>query len=208
MLDMTNALVEAVNQGDPNEFMQIGAQADGRQHAAPRRRAAGKRRPYDDRGSHAHQHAARRISHGQLRLRGRNGAGEIVRGTMEGATAGAVADLLSRHRCDAAGNQAVHGLRRQGRNRRRVATSTCSSKKSSTSTCCFSAGRCIPCCVPACPSCARWPACRNRATNPAMRDVLQDVRESLDSGRELSISLARHPGCSRLSICPWCASAK
>ncbi len=31
------------------------------------------------------------------------------------------------------------------------------------------------------------------STNPAMREVLQDVRESLDSGRELSVSLARHP---------------
>ncbi len=30
------------------------------------------------------------------------------------------------------------------------------------------------------------------STNPAMREVLQDVRESLDSGRELSVSLARH----------------
>ena len=30
-------------------------------------------------------------------------------------------------------------------------------------------------------------------TNPAMKDVLQDVRESLQGGRELSASLARHP---------------
>jgi MSHA biogenesis protein MshG len=31
------------------------------------------------------------------------------------------------------------------------------------------------------------------STNPAMKEVLRDVRESLDSGRELSLSLARHP---------------
>jgi MSHA biogenesis protein MshG len=31
------------------------------------------------------------------------------------------------------------------------------------------------------------------STNPAMRDVLQDVREGLDSGRELSMALGRHP---------------
>ncbi|MBL8479713.1 MAG: type II secretion system F family protein, partial [Sterolibacteriaceae bacterium] len=31
------------------------------------------------------------------------------------------------------------------------------------------------------------------SNNPAMKEVLQDVRESLDSGRELSLSLARHP---------------
>ena len=29
--------------------------------------------------------------------------------------------------------------------------------------------------------------------NPAMKDVLQDVRDSLDSGRELSVSMGRHP---------------
>lgn len=31
------------------------------------------------------------------------------------------------------------------------------------------------------------------AINPAMRDVIQEVRESLEGGRELSVSLARHP---------------
>ena len=31
------------------------------------------------------------------------------------------------------------------------------------------------------------------AGNPAMRDVIKDVRESLEAGRELSVSLARHP---------------
>ena len=31
------------------------------------------------------------------------------------------------------------------------------------------------------------------AINPAMREVIKDVRESLEAGRELSVSLARHP---------------
>lgn len=31
------------------------------------------------------------------------------------------------------------------------------------------------------------------AINPAMREVIKDVRESLEGGRELSVSLARHP---------------
>lgn len=31
------------------------------------------------------------------------------------------------------------------------------------------------------------------AINPAMKDVIKDVRESLEGGRELSVSLARHP---------------
>ena len=34
---------------------------------------------------------------------------------------------------------------------------------------------------------------QDSSTNPAMRDVLQDLRDSLDSGRELSMALARHP---------------
>ena len=31
------------------------------------------------------------------------------------------------------------------------------------------------------------------SSNPAMKEVLQQIRESLDSGRELSVSMARHP---------------
>ncbi|MCX7178693.1 MAG: type II secretion system F family protein [Proteobacteria bacterium] len=31
------------------------------------------------------------------------------------------------------------------------------------------------------------------STNPAMKEVINDVREGLDSGREFSVSLARHP---------------
>ncbi|MCG2576760.1 type II secretion system F family protein [Dechloromonas sp. XY25] len=31
------------------------------------------------------------------------------------------------------------------------------------------------------------------ATNPSMKEVIRDVRESLEAGRELSVSLARHP---------------
>ena len=31
------------------------------------------------------------------------------------------------------------------------------------------------------------------AANPAMRDVIRDIRESLEAGRELSVALARHP---------------
>lgn len=34
---------------------------------------------------------------------------------------------------------------------------------------------------------------QDSAINPAMKDVIQDLRESLESGRELSAALARHP---------------
>ena len=34
---------------------------------------------------------------------------------------------------------------------------------------------------------------RDSASNPALKEMLQSLRESLDSGRELSLSMARHP---------------
>ena len=46
------------------------------------------------------------------------------------------------------------------------------------------------------------------SANPAMKSVLGSLRESLDSGRELLMSLARHPRAFTPFIWPWCASAK
>jgi MSHA biogenesis protein MshG len=125
--------------------------------------------------------------------RGRNGAGEIVRGTMEGATAGAVADLLF--------GTGVTPLE--------IKPSTASADKAETGAgshinlfkqkvehmdvLLFS--RQIHTLLRAgVPIMRALAGLQESSTNPAMRDVLQDVRESLDSGRELSISLARHPG--------------
>ncbi len=125
--------------------------------------------------------------------RGRNGAGEIVRGTMEGATAGAVADLLF--------GTGVTPLE--------IKPSTASADKSEAGSSShielfkekvehmdvllFS--RQIHTLLRAgVPIMRALAGLQESSTNPAMRDVLQDVRESLDSGRELSISLARHPG--------------
>ena len=44
--------------------------------------------------------------------------------------------------------------------------------------------------------------------NPAFGVVLQDMRESLDSGRELSAAMRRHPGCFPRSMSAWCRSAR
>ncbi len=125
--------------------------------------------------------------------RGRNGAGEIVRGTMEGATAGAVADLLfgtgvtpleikpSKASADKAETGAGTHI------------NLFKEKVEHMDVLLFS--RQIHTLLRAgVPIMRALAGLQESSTNPAMRDVLQDVRESLDSGRELSISLARHPG--------------
>ncbi|MCC7309701.1 MAG: type II secretion system F family protein [Sulfuritalea sp.] len=124
--------------------------------------------------------------------RGRNGTGEIVTGTMEGATAGAVADLLfgggvtpmEIKSAEAAAGRADSGA---GINvqlfRQRVEHLDVLLFSRQIHTL-LRAG------VPIMRALA---GLQESSINPAMREVLQDVRESLDSGRELSLSLARHP---------------
>ena len=124
--------------------------------------------------------------------RGRNAAGEIVQGIMEGATAGAVADLLvgkgttpmEIKPTTAALDRADNDL---GMNR-----SVFRQKVEHMDVLLFS--RQIHTLLRAgVPIMRALAGLQESSTNSAMRDVLQDVRESLDSGRELSLSLARHP---------------
>lgn len=122
--------------------------------------------------------------------RGRNGAGDTVEGIMEGATAGAVADLLVESGVTpmeikpapaqsggAAGWGGVTWFRKKVEHidvllfSRQIHTLLRSG-------------------VPIMRALA---GLQDSSTNPAMKAVLQDVRQSLDSGRELSLSLARHP---------------
>jgi MSHA biogenesis protein MshG len=123
--------------------------------------------------------------------RGRNGAGDIVQGVMEGANAGAVADLIvgsgvtpieikpaaTAARAEAGAATGFQLLRQKVEHidvllfSRQIHTL-------------LRAG------VPIMRALA---GLQESSANPAMKDVLQDVRESLDSGRELSLSLARHP---------------
>ncbi|BAO28531.1 type II secretion system F family protein [Sulfuritalea hydrogenivorans] len=123
--------------------------------------------------------------------RGRNGDGDIVQGVMEGATAGAVADLIvgsgvtpieikpaaTAARAEAGAATGFQLLRQKVEHidvllfSRQIHTL-------------LRAG------VPIMRALA---GLQESSANPAMKDVLQDVRESLDSGRELSLSLARHP---------------
>ncbi|MDP1734406.1 MAG: type II secretion system F family protein [Sulfuritalea sp.] len=122
--------------------------------------------------------------------RGRNDAGDIVQGVMEGATAGAVADLIVG----------------SGVTPMEIKPTTASTGKAGSGidlqlfkqqvehmdVLLFS--RQIHTLLRAgVPIMRALAGLQESSTNSAMRDVLQDVRESLDSGRELSLSLARHP---------------
>ncbi|MFA4970189.1 MAG: type II secretion system F family protein [Sulfuritalea sp.] len=124
--------------------------------------------------------------------RGRNGSGEIVQGTLEGATAGAVADLLfgrgvtpmeikpAAATADKAGKGS--GINIQlGKAKVEHLDVLLFSRQIHTL---LRAG------VPIMRALA---GLQESSVNPAMRTVLQDVRDSLDSGRELSLSLGRHP---------------
>jgi len=124
--------------------------------------------------------------------RGRNGAGEIVQGVMEGATAGAVADLIvgsgvtpiEIKPTDASPDKAGGGSG--------VKFELFKQKVEHMDVLLFS--RQIHTLLRAgVPIMRALAGLQESNTNSAMKNLLQDVRESLDSGRELSLSLSRHP---------------
>ena len=123
--------------------------------------------------------------------RGRNGAGEIVQGSMEGANAGAVADQLvgsgvtpvEIRAAEAAAEKAGSGAGAIKLFRQKVEHMDVLLFSRQIHTLLRSG-------VPIMRALA---GLQESSNNPAMKEVLQDVRESLDSGRELSLSLARHP---------------
>jgi MSHA biogenesis protein MshG len=124
--------------------------------------------------------------------RGRNTAGEIVQGILEGATAGAVADLLfgngvtpleikpSAASADRTGNGDGMTLKLFKQKVEHIDVLLFSRQIHTL----LRAGV---------PIMRALTGLQESSSNPAMREVLQDVRESLDSGREMSVSLARHP---------------
>ena len=124
--------------------------------------------------------------------RGRNGAGDVEQGILDGASAGAVADVLFGRgitpieinpttksiEVTGSGQGAYHQLFKPKVQHmdvllfsRQIHTLLRSGV----------------------PIMRALTGLQESSTNPAMKAVLQDVRESLDSGRELSLSLARHP---------------
>jgi MSHA biogenesis protein MshG len=124
--------------------------------------------------------------------RGRNGAGEAISGVLEGATAGAVADLLF--------GSGVTPLEIK------PAPASALKKKAGTN-----AGfnlfapkilhvdillftrQLYTLLKSGVPIMRALAGLQESSVNPTMKSMLGQIRESLDSGRELSMSLARHP---------------
>lgn len=123
--------------------------------------------------------------------RGRNGSGETVQGMLEGPTAGAVADMLT-----------VSGVTPMEIKPAAAANSTGGGagfniaifkpKVQHIDVLLFSK-QIYTLLKAGVPIMRALAGLQESSTNPAMRDMLQEVRDSLDSGRELSAALARHP---------------
>jgi MSHA biogenesis protein MshG len=128
--------------------------------------------------------------------RGRNGAGDIVKGVMEGAAANAVADSLLGMRITPI------EIKPQGTN---SSTASKQGGVSATPSFQFFKEKVSPIDVllfsrqlhtllrAGVPIMRALAGLQESNNNPAMKTVLGDVREGLDSGRDLSLSLARHP---------------
>ena len=124
--------------------------------------------------------------------RGRSGAGEIVQGIQEGATAGAVADLLFGRGVTPIEIKPAAATADKAERGSGINIQLFKQKVEHVDVLLFS--RQIYTLLRAgVPIMRALAGLQESSTNPAMRDVLQDVRESLDSGRDLSVSLGRHP---------------
>jgi MSHA biogenesis protein MshG len=124
--------------------------------------------------------------------RGRNGAGEVVSGVLEGATAAAVADLLfgsgvtpTEIKPAPAGAARKSAASAQGFN-------PFAPKIMHVDILLFTR-QLYTLLKAGVPIMRALGGLQDSSANPAMKALLGQVRESLDSGRELSMSLARHP---------------
>ena len=123
--------------------------------------------------------------------KGRSAGGDLVEGVLEGATAGAVADALLgrgltpvaiRETRRSAGDKAGGGLD----------VNIFKPKVEHIDILLFS--RQLHTLLKAgVPIMRALMGLQESSSNPAMKEVIRDVRESLEAGRELSVSLARHP---------------
>ncbi len=123
--------------------------------------------------------------------RGRNGTGETVQGILEGPTAGAVADMLT-----------GSGVTPMEIKPAAAGTGTGSSaslsieifkKKVQHLDVLLFSKQIYTLLKAGVPIMRALTGLQESSTNPAMKNLLQDVRDGLDSGRELSAALARHP---------------
>lgn len=125
----------------------------------------------------------------QFAYRGRDAGGKLVEGVLEGASAGGVADiLLGRGVTPLAINEAKSA----GKGGGDIQITLFKPRVQHVDILLFS--RQIHTLLKAgVPIMRALAGLQESATNPAMKEVIRDVRESLEAGRELSVSLARHP---------------
>lgn len=123
-------------------------------------------------------------------FKGRNARGELITGTLEGADAGVIADQLTNTGITPVDIQSSQRILASGMpdwwkavNRRKVSILDLMLFSRQMHTLLKSG-------VPILRALA---GLQESATNPTMVEVIQDLRISLDSGRELSASMRRHP---------------
>lgn len=126
----------------------------------------------------------------QFAYKGRDSGGKLIEGLLEGASAGGVADLLLGRGITPVSIQETRAKANAGSSS--LGIGWFKPKVEQIDILLFS--RQIHTLLKAgVPIMRALNGLQDSATNPAMRDVVRDVRESLEAGRELSVSLARHP---------------
>lgn len=121
--------------------------------------------------------------------KGRDAGGKLVEGVLEGASSGNVADLLLGRGVTPVSIQETQAPAKGGGN---IELSFFKPKVQHVDILLFS--RQIHTLLKSgVPIMRALAGLQESATNPSMKEVIRDVRESLEAGRELSVSLARHP---------------
>lgn len=123
--------------------------------------------------------------------KGRDAAGKLVEGVLDGASAGSVADMLLGRGLTPISIQPARGKAAKASGGD-LALALFKPRVEHVDILLFS--RQIHTLLKAgVPIMRALSGLQESATNPSMKDVIRDVRESLEAGRELSVSLARHP---------------
>ncbi|MDP1653931.1 MAG: type II secretion system F family protein [Rhodocyclaceae bacterium] len=124
--------------------------------------------------------------------RGRNGAGEVVSGVLEGATAAAVADLLFGSGVTPVEIKPAPAGALKKQDDTKSGFSLFAPKILHVDILLFTR-QLYTLLKAGVPIMRALAGLQDSSANPAMKSMLGQVREGLDSGRELSMSLARHP---------------
>ena len=124
--------------------------------------------------------------------RGRNGTGEVVSGVLEGATAAAVADVLFGSGVTPTEIKPAPAGAMQKKGAGESSFNLFAPKILHVDILLFTR-QLYTLLKAGVPIMRALAGLQDSSANPAMKSMLGQVRESLDSGRELSMSLARHP---------------